>query len=386
MNRKIFEILNRKLKYLYCFVNKKYEIIFLEESPLKEFLHIQNGVPERPDIFNVFPEFFGLEKELNNLFLGDLNEIKIPKVNKIFDNKSYVCNIYLFASESMKDWDAVLFIEDITEEAELTRLIQQSRNENELLRKEIQNKNTDLKNAYKLLEEQNTELKKLVQMKDDFLAIASHDLRSPFNAILGFSNLLLEDEDLQPSHKESVEIIQYSANIQLDYINDILNILTLESGKIKLNKYTFSIKSVLDNSIKMLGILAKKKNITITTNVDNDFELELDFEKISQVLNNLIGNAIKFTPSGGNIEVSVIKNSLNQVEFHVKDSGIGISRDVIPSLFSKYTKTHKSGTEGEAGTGLGLAICKNLINLHGGNIFVESTQGKGSDFYFYLPI
>ncbi len=237
----------------------------------------------------------------------------------------------------------------------------------------------DLKNA-------NERLKELSDMKDDFVAVASHDLRSPFTAILGYTEFLLRDTKLNSEQEKMIEHIRRSASTQLNYVNDILDIIKIESGQIKLKIDTYLLKPLINESSMFLEMLCRKKNIKMKTEIETNVKINIDYPKILQVMNNLISNAIKFTPSGGEIVIRAFQNKFKEIEIHVIDNGIGIPEEKIPTLFTRYKQHHTSGTEGEKGTGLGLAICKNLVELHGGKINVKSQENKGSDFYFTLPL
>jgi ribose transport system substrate-binding protein len=226
-------------------------------------------------------------------------------------------------------------------------------------------------------------------MKDKFLSIAGHDLKTPFAAILGYIEFILMDKDLSTKNREFVKIIENSAKTQLKYIQDILSILKIEAGEFKLNITKTSFLKCIEPSVDLLDILAIKKDISIYYDKDAEIFkslLSFDLPKITQVVNNLISNAIKFTNRGGEIKIDCLKNSRNEFEFHCIDNGVGITKEKIDFLFTHYNQTHTYGTEDEAGTGLGLSICKKIVNLHGGDVYVRSTLGKGSDFWFTIPI
>jgi signal transduction histidine kinase len=234
------------------------------------------------------------------------------------------------------------------------------------------------------LQRANEELKRLSKLKDDFLGIASHDLRTPFNAILGFSEILLES-GLSEENKEIVQLMYQSAETQLQYVDELLSIVAFEAGKLKLKLINTNIQDIINECISYHKIIAKNKNIKLTTDVKCSRKINLDKTKILQVLNNLVSNAIKFTPKGGEITLKCIVDEKN-IEVHVIDTGLGMDEKQQEKVFSRYEKVHLQGTEGEQGTGLGLVICKNFVELHGGQIRVNSGKDKGSDFYFTLPV
>jgi len=232
----------------------------------------------------------------------------------------------------------------------------------------------------------NEKLKNLSEMKDDFLAIASHDLRSPFNAIFGFTELLLQNEELSHDNKHYVELIQKSAEIQLNYINDILDILKVESGNMTLNKKEINIKKLIEDDLQMHKIIAYKKKVSLNFDSGFDGNIFADYEKLVQVLNNLISNALKFSKVNGHIDIKTFLNEKGFLEIHIIDNGIGIPKNKINNIFTKYFHIENDNKVNEKSTGLGLSIAKHFVELHGGEIFVKSEFNQGSDFYFFLPL
>ena len=236
------------------------------------------------------------------------------------------------------------------------------------------------------LEAANRKLKDMSKMKEEFLAIASHDLRSPFTAILGFSQILMYDKSLDEKKRDYAERIYNIASTQLSYVNDLLHSIRLETGEITLHISPVHLDKMILQCVNTFIILAEKKEIRLTTKLDFHDTVYVDEEKIIQVLNNLLSNAIKFTPQNGNITIESISSQSGEFSISIKDTGMGISQQVITLLFKKYHKITTRGTEGEMGTGLGLTISKNLVELHGGTIQVKSKPGKGSNFIITLPI
>lgn len=235
------------------------------------------------------------------------------------------------------------------------------------------------------LNKTNEELNDLLKMKDDFLGIASHDIRSPFQGILGFSEMLLEDPKLSQTHKGYVKFIHESAETQLSLVNDILDVLKYESGKFSINPTAVVLLELIAESLNTLRPLFLKKSIQVQNTVDRGITVQADAPKIVQVINNLMTNAVKFSDENGAISIFTEERGDGLVEVHVKDNGVGIEPDKCARLFSRFQQAHENGTKGERGTGLGLAISKNIIDLHGGEIGVRSEPGEGSDFFFTLP-
>lgn len=234
-------------------------------------------------------------------------------------------------------------------------------------------------------------LEELNKLKDDFVAIVSHDLRSPLTAILGASEVLLNDDfmerPLTADQKELVSNIEFMGHQQLDLVNDLLDLAKIESGHLELNPSFVDICKVARDSYSTLGVLADTKNITLNIiTADNLPKVQIDEPKIRQVINNLMSNAIKFTDPGGMVTLRIDLYDQKSIRIAISDTGKGIEPADLRLLFNKYQQVRERGTQGEKGTGLGLAICKNLIDLHHGEIWVESRIGVGSTFMFTLPI
>jgi PAS domain S-box-containing protein len=244
------------------------------------------------------------------------------------------------------------------------------------------------KKAEEELNRSTQNLIKLNETKDKFISIVSHDLRTPFNSILGFTDLLTEDENLTEIEKKKyVGFIKESSKSMLELVNSLLDLTRIQTGRIKFEPEKISARMILQNSINALSGSAFQKNIEIISEVDGKVMIFTDNSLMTQVFNNLISNAIKFTKPGGKIVISVSPSKkLRFYEFSIKDNGVGIKPEKIQELFRIDTKYTSEGTAGEKGTGFGLSIVKEIIEKHGGNIWVESEFGMGADFKFTLPI
>ncbi len=238
------------------------------------------------------------------------------------------------------------------------------------------------------LEKTNERLRELNKMKDEFVSIVSHDLRSPLTNILLFSDMCLMKNfgELTEKQKEAVYMINRSGIHLRDLINDLLDLAKIEAGKIELHKLKGKIGDAVKESINVMQFNAHEKKIEVKLSLpDSEPSINADWLKIFQVMNNLISNAIKFTHEGGSVTISV-RYSQDNVEVSVTDTGQGIAEDDIPLIFDKFRQVKSKATRGEKGSGFGLAIAKNLIELHGGKIWAESKVGKGTAFYFTLPV
>jgi PAS domain S-box-containing protein len=244
------------------------------------------------------------------------------------------------------------------------------------------------KKAEEELNRSTENLIKLNETKDKFISIISHDLRTPFSSILGFTDLLLVDEELtEDEKKQYVRFIQESSKSMLALVNSLLDWTRLQTGRIKFEPEKISARMIIINSINSLSGAAFQKNINLRSEVDKNVTIYADNSLMTQVFNNLISNAIKFTNPGGEIVISAIPSKKPRFyEFSVRDNGVGIKPENIKELFRIDTKYSSEGTAGEKGTGLGLSLVNEIIEKHGGNIWVESEYGNGSNFKLVLPI
>lgn len=247
--------------------------------------------------------------------------------------------------------------------------------------------NESIRILYKDLEEKNAELKKLDQLKSDFVSTVSHELRTPLSITTEGINLIL-DGVTGPVNEMQKDLLQTSKEslVRLNtIINDLLDISKIEAGKIELKKGFVDLKEILRKlTDSYQRVLSTKKQDLRVVLPEGKVSLFIDGDKVIQVITNLLSNAHKFTPEGGLIEM-VLTVEPKQVCCKIKDSGVGISEQDIPKLFGKFEQFGRTHGSGIKGTGLGLAISKSLVELHGGKIWAESKINGGTIFHFTLP-
>ena len=244
------------------------------------------------------------------------------------------------------------------------------------------------KRAEEELKQSAANLKKLNDAKDRFLSIISHDLRAPFSSILGFTDLLLEDDTLTETEKSQyISYIQDSSKSMLALVNSMLEWTKLQTGRIKFEPEKINAKEIIDTSINTVSGTALKKGVEIENIVNSSYNIFADKYLILIVFNNLLSNAVKFTRPGDRITVTVnTAPTARFIIFSVRDTGIGIKKENLDKLFSVETKFTSEGTSGEKGSGLGLSLVKEIIEKHGGYIEVKSEYEKGTEFLFALPV
>lgn len=378
----------------------------LIKSVLRDDFGLSDTNPEGKLFINL------IDSDTRGQSLDFLLEIKQKKVSLdyrlsiIIKNKAYGFNFIGIAF-----YDEVLIVAANNQEdaIDFTNHLQQINNQQanrirELLKKdaeqnsnadsetqqlfnEISKLNNDLVNLQRELTRKNTELERLNELKNRFIGMAAHDLRNPLGAILNFSEFLQDElkEELSEQHVSFLQNIVNSSEFMYSLVEDLLDFSKIESGKIQLNFEEFDIVKKLKEIIENSNVLSKKKRIKITFNATApSVNLKADVHKIAQVFQNLLDNAVKFSPEGTKVDVS-LENKKNKVLVMVKDRGKGIAKEDQDKVFIPFTSIASKGTAGEKGTGLGMSIVKRIVDSHNGEIRLESEPGEGTTFYVELP-
>jgi signal transduction histidine kinase len=286
-----------------------------------------------------------------------------------------------------KPWDPVE-LETIVQQAferyqliiDNRRLLQDLRDANARLEERVRERTAELAQA-------NKQLKALNELKNEFMGIAAHDLRTPLSVIQGFSSLLRRHSDISDEERaEYLGFISDSVEDMINLLNDLLDITAIESGKLKLHPLVVHLDAYLERIVQLNRRIGEQKAITLEVDIAPDLpEVMLDPDRIQQVLNNLLSNAFKFSHPDTTVYIEA-RYADDGIEIAVCDAGQGIPPDELDDLFQAFQRASTRATAGEHSTGLGLAICKRIVALHGGSIGVESELGVGSRFYFTLPL
>jgi signal transduction histidine kinase len=261
-------------------------------------------------------------------------------------------------------------------------------NELQELNEVLNRQKDEIQSSKKDLESINKSLAEINATKDKFFSIIAHDLINPFNSILGFSELLENEFDKYENaeKKQMVSYIHQGIGNAYSLLDNLLQWASTQRGTIHFEPSKIDLFLLAQTTCNLLNQSAIKKSITLQNEVDEGFCIQADYNMISAIVRNLVSNAIKFTPKGGEVKLGAKMNDENRfIEIIVKDNGRGIPADVQSKLFNIEGNTSTRGTENEGGTGLGLILCKEFVEKHNGTIWVESEIGKGSTFYFTIP-
>jgi PAS domain S-box-containing protein len=282
----------------------------------------------------------------------------------------------------------VTILHDLTEAIEKARLYEQLKQASVELERKVQEATAELAEQNELLRRQHIALEQASALKSQFLANMSHEFRTPLNAILGYTHMLLNNVTghVTDPQRKSLSRIDSNSRHLLALINDILDITRIEAGRMPLNSATFRVGELFDEVLSELEPIIKRSNLAVSTRVRGTVPaVRSDRQKVKQIVLNLLSNALKFTPSGSVRMTASYDARQRQVAIAVKDTGVGIADDDQIKVFEDFRQLDSSPARGYGGTGLGLSICRRLAHILGGTIELDSNAGKGSTFILRLP-
>ncbi len=375
----IFEILNTIIQFETC------GIFYL--SPNK--LSLEMGDLDVPKNIQIEESFSNkIYENSPNKYTEELKNILNIKSNILVEKLTTKGTIFgllvIVREKGFSKEEAIIFktcssiISNLIKDLELSKVLKM---QVEALQKGI----IETNKAYETIKKQNKKIKENEKLQNEFVANVSHDLRTPLNSIIGFSEVLSNKifGDLTPKQSEYIEDIRLSGIRLLGIINEILDISKISSHTIKLNLSDVDLNLAINEVCNILAPAINKKQIQIIKETQN-VTLKADYIKIQQILFNLVGNAIKFSSPQSKIEISTQKNKNNAI-IKIKDYGIGIDKKYHKKIFDKFYQVENALSKTEASTGLGLTITKEFVNLHHGKIELESTPNKGTTFTITIP-
>lgn len=248
--------------------------------------------------------------------------------------------------------------------------------------------NSELSSISRELQKKTIQLEKSNEMKNHFLGIAAHDLRSPLASIFAYIDLIKDEmKPLKGTHLwEGMDEIHGEVKYMLNLVSNLLDYSVIEQGRLELIMQETNIRELLQHVIHLNSLIASKRDIRLELKIDKEpGDVTFDLNRIRQVLNNLLSNAIKFTPSGGLVSIGLTYDS-KEVKISVKDQGKGVPPDELGKLFKPFGRTKTKAESNEKSTGLGLSICKRIVEAHGGRIWEENLPEGGACFSFTLPV
>jgi signal transduction histidine kinase len=283
---------------------------------------------------------------------------------------------------------------ETAEESAVEELEQQNHDLIEVLseleekREELERLNRELNDSNRELEEANAKLRELADLKEEFLAVTTHDLRSPLTVISGVISFFSSGRlgELTPEQQNMVAMMERNTQNLIELVNDLLDSAKIESGTLQLDLAPTELPALVGEICEAMSTVASERGVTVDCHFPDDVpKVTADRAKLRRVLVNLVSNAVKFTRKGGRVDIHGAREG-HMMRVSVSDTGVGVPPEDLPRLFDKYEQASTRAPRSERGTGLGLYITRQLVELHGGEITVESEVGKGSTFSFTIPV
>lgn len=335
-------------------------------------------------LFELVPELIGSETVLANILAGQMPHFELAWVNRqTNEGQTIYLNLVHLPYRVQTDVIGLIhLVQDVTEIGTVQQQLTQHRNELRLLQEQLVRQNSELAAV-------NAELRQLTELKSSFISIAAHELRSPLTAIVGYAELLFSNpaEPLTDDQYRSLEIIQKSADRLIKIVNDLLDIARIEAERIELALQPIDLPALLSVVIEEYRPQWEAKAQRVQTYFQPDLPFALcDETRMTQIISNLISNAIKYTPDNGEIAIRLTSEVEGFLQVSVKDSGVGISVEDQANLFRRFFRAKNASSTGAAGAGLGLFITRSFVELQGGQIWFESKLGQGSTFHVTIPL
>ena len=335
-------------------------------------------------LLTIAPELVGAQETLQALLQGKLSHWELPLVSRTSrESGARYVNLSLVALQADCGAPQLLYIvHDLTPQGRQQQQLAQQRNELILLRQELAQQNHALQIS-------NSELQRLDELKSMFISLAAHELRTPLTPLRGFVEML-DDEDfgtLTQQQHEMLAVLLQSVQRLMHLTDNLLDATRLEAGRLELNLQPADLTNLIQTlAVEFRPMLAEKKQ-KIVLHLEPEMPPVLcDTVRIMQILTNLLSNASKYTPAGGTITLTTEAQDNGYLQIGVRDNGIGIPPADRPLIFRHFYRAQNAGTLGAKGSGLGLHLARSLVELHGGKIWFESELGRGSTFYFTLPL
>jgi len=371
-----------------CIIDKHYKILFWNEY-MEAYTGYSKKEVQDSFLFHFFPAFKTrvYRERISNIFNGWPPVIlssrlhnpfftsRIAKENNIFQEITVTPQ----TGPDNEVQQAVFTIADVTD---LSIKLEEQKNLFNKAQDEIRSR-TEIQEKLIISEKR---LRELNTTKDKFFSIIAHDLRSPFNSILNFCDILtqnIKEKNFQ-NIEEYSQAIATSTRKTFTLLVNLLEWSQLQTGRISFNPIRFELDTLINDNIELNISSADQKEIIIESGIQPDLKIYADYNMINTVVRNLLSNAIKYTLKGGKIKISAFQNN-QEIEFSIYDTGIGIREEDIDKIFRIDIQFTALGTANESGSGIGLILCKEFIEKHNGRIWVESQLGKGSTFKFNIP-
>lgn len=336
-------------------------------------------------LMEVFPELLGNQKDLEDILAGKLDSLKLQYVNRERMGKT----VYLtmedlpYHNQQGEIIGIIHVVQDVTSAGELEQQLTQNRNDLQLLQGQVQRQNLDLLAA-------NAELRHLSELKSSFISVAAHELRTPLTSINGYIEMLLDGQmgALTDEEIDALTIVQESCFRLVSLTDELLNAARLEAGQIELVLQPVNLANLVRSVVSEYTGQAQSKG----QDIQFEFSLELppalcDEKRTKLIVSNLVSNAVKYTPDSGRISIRLyLSEKPGYLHLSVEDTGVGIPEEDLPKIFSRWYRGKRASSVNTEGSGLGMYITRSLVELHGGEIWVESKIGQGSVFHVRFPL